>query len=88
LIVLLSRTSVTRKAAYTNRKRDGICYVAKRVSAERLARIRSCQRSSAPDDAGGLADLVEAEAVEMPNGGKPGKPKSGFPPFPPFLEIA
>ncbi len=30
----------------------------------------------------------QGSAVEMPAGGKPGKPKAGFPPFPPSLEIS
>jgi putative transposase len=34
----------------------------------------------------GLEDT--GKPVEMPAGGKPGNPKSGFPPFPPSLEIA
>jgi hypothetical protein len=34
----------------------------------------------------GLQDHGKPE--EMPAGGKPGNPKSGFPPFPPSLEIA
>jgi hypothetical protein len=29
----------------------------------------------------------DQEHVEMPDGGKPGNPKAGFPPFPPSLEI-
>ena len=31
---------------------------------------------------------AKASAVEMPGGGKRGKPNCGFPPFPPPLEIA
>jgi hypothetical protein len=32
--------------------------------------------------------MKPGSAVEMPGGGKPGKPKPGFPRFPPPLEIA
>jgi len=36
----------------------------------------------------GAADVNQESAVEMPGAGKRGKPKAGFPPFPPPLEIA
>ncbi len=50
-------------------------------------RANPCGKSAAESIARRRSERT-GNAVEMPDGGKPGKPKAGFPPFPPSLEIA